>query len=179
MSRSLPSVNLLAWALIAFITYKIIFRLASAINNSHKARQLGCQPCPEIPRPFWDLLGITNFRRTIGAARAGKFPDFVIERTRFMDQYVGRTTMTYKVLTVLGREAIFTVDPKNVQAVLATQFKDFSLGRLRKQNFDDLLGVGIVSVWTFASFLSTSECLRNGSLLLALRFADSHRTVFF
>jgi hypothetical protein len=40
---------------------------------------------------------------------------------------------------------IFTVDPKNVQTILATQFKDFGLGDARNNNFKPLLGHGIVS----------------------------------
>jgi len=36
-----------------------------------------------------------------------------------------------------------TVDPKNIQAVLATQFHDFSLGQTRRGNFFPLLGNGI------------------------------------
>ena len=42
-----------------------------------------------------------------------------------------------------GTDVIATVDPKNIQAVLATQFNDFALGELRRKNFFPLLGNGI------------------------------------
>ena len=44
---------------------------------------------------------------------------------------------------MLGDSFIVTVDPKNIQAVLATQFNDFALGELRTNNFFPLLGNGI------------------------------------
>ncbi|KAJ6179432.1 hypothetical protein N7519_009893 [Penicillium mononematosum] len=43
----------------------------------------------------------------------------------------------------LGRTHIFTIDPKNIQAVLATQFKDFELGSVRQISMHPLLGTGI------------------------------------
>jgi hypothetical protein len=44
---------------------------------------------------------------------------------------------------VLGTRSVFTIDPKNVQAVLATQFNDFELGATRRNNFFPVLGLGI------------------------------------
>ena len=46
---------------------------------------------------------------------------------------------------IFGSPTTFTIDPKNIQAVLATQFKDFGLGDMRNGNFNPLLGHGIVS----------------------------------
>ncbi|USP73415.1 translation initiation factor if-2 [Curvularia clavata] len=45
----------------------------------------------------------------------------------------------------MGVEGIFTIEPKNIQAILATQFKDFGLGKVRNRNFSPLLGHGIFS----------------------------------
>lgn len=39
-----------------------------------------------------------------------------------------------------------TSDPRNIQAFLATNFKSFSLGEVRRKSFEPLLGKGIVSV---------------------------------
>jgi hypothetical protein len=41
---------------------------------------------------------------------------------------------------------IITIDPKNIQAILAVQFKEFGLGEGRNGNFNPLLGHGIVSI---------------------------------
>lgn len=44
---------------------------------------------------------------------------------------------------LLGKTAFFTTEPRNIQAILATQFKDFGLGDARNNNFFPLLGHGI------------------------------------
>lgn len=44
-----------------------------------------------------------------------------------------------------GRRALFTVEPENVQAMLAHRFKDFDLGENRLTAFRPLLGNGIFS----------------------------------
>lgn len=38
----------------------------------------------------------------------------------------------------------FTSDPKNIQAILATQFADFDLGPVRHKIMGEVLGDGIV-----------------------------------
>lgn len=38
----------------------------------------------------------------------------------------------------------FTSDPKNIQAILATQFQDFDLGAVRAKIMGEVLGDGIV-----------------------------------
>jgi hypothetical protein len=43
----------------------------------------------------------------------------------------------------MGTDMYATVDPKNIQAILATQFNDFSLGPSRRGSFWPLLGNGI------------------------------------
>lgn len=45
--------------------------------------------------------------------------------------------------TFLGVTALVTLDPQNVQAVLATQFGHFELGSVRRGTFSPLLGNGI------------------------------------
>lgn len=43
----------------------------------------------------------------------------------------------------LGTDTIVTVDPKNIQAILSTQFNDFEIGESRRGNFSPMLGNGI------------------------------------
>jgi cytochrome P450 len=47
--------------------------------------------------------------------------------------------------TICGRRWIFTIDPQNVQTILALKFKDFDLGDNRNAAFRPLLGHGIFS----------------------------------
>ena len=60
---------------------------------------------------------------------------------RFFISVLERAGSTHAQL-LLGSRAINTVDPENIEAILSTQFKDFSLGA-REQNFRPLLGHGI------------------------------------
>lgn len=45
---------------------------------------------------------------------------------------------------LLGDYLIFTNEPKNIHAMLATQFADFEIGERRRENSSDLLGSGII-----------------------------------
>ncbi|KAF2099785.1 cytochrome P450 [Rhizodiscina lignyota] len=44
---------------------------------------------------------------------------------------------------IFGRKGLSTSEPKNLQAVLATKFKDFEQGELRHKQFGALLGVNV------------------------------------
>lgn len=44
---------------------------------------------------------------------------------------------------ILGNWHHVTADPKNIQAILATQFKDFELGPFRRNLFGPVIGNGI------------------------------------
>ena len=57
---------------------------------------------------------------------------------------------------LFGR-TILTIDPRNVQAVLSTNFKDFQLGDPRRQSFFPLLGNGIFTVCTLSSCIYFSS----------------------
>ncbi|KAL1599827.1 hypothetical protein SLS60_007632 [Paraconiothyrium brasiliense] len=57
---------------------------------------------------------------------------------------VKRKVYTYET-KILGDKVLFTCDPRNIQAILATKFKDFELGQVRTGSFAPLLGHGIFS----------------------------------
>jgi len=59
----------------------------------------------------------------------------------FFQSIVERTGTTFEQV-LLGNRGINTVDPKNIEAVLSTQFDEFGLGA-RSDNFRVLLGHGI------------------------------------
>ncbi|KAJ4400062.1 hypothetical protein N0V91_008943 [Didymella pomorum] len=65
-------------------------------------------------------------------------------RGTFDNTSANHTVQTYET-KILGDQVIFTSDPKNIQAMLATQFKDFELGQVRRGSFAPLLGHGIFS----------------------------------
>jgi hypothetical protein len=53
---------------------------------------------------------------------------------------------TLRVKAPLFRDTLVTIDPQNIQTILALKFKDFGLGVNRTENFEPLLGHGIVSL---------------------------------
>ena len=77
------------------------------------------------------------------ADKAQQFPDMLIKRQDYMSEQTGRVCATQKSY-MLGQEVHFTSDPKNIQALLATQFSDFDLGPARRGNMIATLGDGIV-----------------------------------
>ncbi|KAL0939888.1 Cytochrome P450 52A2 [Colletotrichum truncatum] len=50
---------------------------------------------------------------------------------------------TYTMPGFFSRRTLHTVEPANIQAILATKFKDFDLGELRIEQFRPLLGTSI------------------------------------
>ena len=66
--------------------------------------------------------------------------------------------------TSLGRPVIITIEPKNVQAVLALKFKDFELGH-RNKALAPLLGQGIFvsdgKIWEHSRALVRPNFVRN------------------
>lgn len=66
----------------------------------------------------------------------------MLERMAEMSQKTGRLCSTWAG-GMLGEKMYFTADPKNIQAMLATQFEDFCLGQGRRNNMEPTLGYGI------------------------------------
>ena len=94
--------------------------------------------------PDMGFLGIKHVRKLQAADNKMLFPDYLIERQKDMTQAAGRFCTTFKS-NVLGQIIYFTCDPKNIQAMLATQFNDFEIGKIRFEIMGSVLGDGIVS----------------------------------
>jgi len=132
----MPSTAVLAlsWAFASYVIYSIVSALLVRRQNAAKARELKCEE-PVFQKNRWPM-GIDNIVRAIKADKEKLFPVDQIKRT--VD--VGAITYGF---SIFGAPAVFTADEKNIQAVLATQFKDFDLGVRRIGNFWPLLGGGI------------------------------------
>ncbi|KAH6659153.1 cytochrome P450 [Truncatella angustata] len=100
-----------------------------------KARRLGCLPVKTLPQRLPDF-GLTNIIRVMKAFKSGK----LLELTESRFQSARASTVA---VTTLGRTTIWTMDPKNVQSILAFDFKAWSIGSRRKGAFKTLLGKGI------------------------------------
>jgi len=151
------SVVLAIWAAAAFVLYKITGRVLIEFKHHRNAKQRGCQDPPRfIP---YDYFGLYGLYQLISADGKGRVVTRVYEFWQAARKREGlennRLTFRY---TPLGARTVTTIEPRNIQAILATQFKDFGLGKRRNGNFAPLLGKGIVSVWV----LGIIEKIANG-----------------
>ncbi|KAJ5963665.1 Cytochrome P450 E-class CYP52 [Penicillium vulpinum] len=109
-------------------------------QHSRNAKRLGCRDVPMYPCK--DPFGIDTLRQSLIADKAKLVPQLTEERVKIISDQENRYVSTFAIRN-LGRTHILTVDPKNIQAILATQFKDFELGSMRRRSVHPLLGTGI------------------------------------
>lgn len=127
---------------------RLLWSIFTSLRHAQNARQKQCGSLPKYPS---DWLGISTLREVLRADHAKMLPPTFRGRYETMSKQENRIVSTFRQVQ-LGRESIVTIDPKNVQAVLATQFKDFELGWPRQAALHSLLGSGIVRC------LSNSVC---------------------
>jgi hypothetical protein len=118
------------------VVYFIIATFLSNRYHARKARELGCQPAWE--RPYRLPLAIDLVKEVLDADKNHIVPNYFLE---VYNVKVGKR-QTW-IQNMLGSYGYITSDPKNVQAILATQFNDFELGESRRGNFFPMLGNGI------------------------------------
>lgn len=134
----LPIVGLVGLVLYKLFTYLNTKRLDAAFARKHN-----CQPAPMAPGG--GFLGMKLIKRLQQADREGHFMDVLMERYAEVSAQVGFQCNTFQY-NIFGSKLFFTVDPKNIQAVLAHRFEDFDLGRLRNTVLASTLGYGIVGL---------------------------------
>lgn len=137
-------VLLVLWAGASFALYKLVAIFLTERHHRSAAKRLGCEPAYQLK--FFDVEGIRNVSRIIKADKEARLTDYVKSRIDTASAEEGKIITTFDQ-KILGLRSVFTTDPKNVQAILATQFKDFGLGERRNTNFAPLLGNGIVSTF--------------------------------
>ena len=119
-----------------------IYFVVAHVRQAAKAKAFGCQPTP-LFRP-WDVLGVANFRIEINGMKTNRLSYAFLDRKKEMSAKVGRDCKTFRIKYPPGDTWYYTFDPRNLQAVLATQFKDFQQPAARVGAFEALLGLGIV-----------------------------------
>jgi hypothetical protein len=122
------------YVFLAYVLYRTVATILTNRRLQAKAQELGCQPPPVFPNrlPF----GFDHVQRALKADKEKSYPDMMIERVSEIGANTFQTDQ-------LGSSILFTTEPKNIQALLATQFSDFCLGANRTGNFFPLLGNGI------------------------------------
>lgn len=94
----------------------------------------GCKAPYSVPN---NTLGLQSFREFMQAADDARMSAHVSD----LHHLHGKTF----VMNVLGNDPVFTIEPDNVKAVLATQFEDFGMG-IRHRQMYPLIGDGIFSL---------------------------------
>ncbi|KAI6392613.1 alanine transaminase alt2 [Pyricularia oryzae] len=137
-SFQLNSIALLITLTALLLSYKLLNSFViRPLHNHLAARRLNCGSLPTEPSKW--PLGIDTVLRGLQADRDQQMPDYVASRFAAMGRYTWR-------ISVLGTSNIITAEPRNVQALLATQFDEFSMGDARTTNLKILLGRSIFSV---------------------------------
>lgn len=117
------------------------FSTARFINKTTgKAKATGATNVPLYPGSGFG--GFKNLKELMQADKDQLFTDLLVKRERDMSELHGREVSTFKNY-IMFQYVYFTSDPKNIQAMLATQFNDFCLGPARIGNMGATLGSGI------------------------------------
>ena len=119
-----------------YLIYYTVSSILSSRYHARRATKLGCKPAYQ--RLYKWPFGIDLARDIMAADKAQTVPTFFVDL--FEKELGERATWEQNFL---GTPNFGTVDPKNIQALLATQFNDFCLGDTRRKNFFPLLGNGI------------------------------------
>lgn len=133
-------------ALTGLTSFYIIFKIIQSIQYGQRVKRQGCEP---VTAAFiQDPSGISMLLQGIKATRNKSVPQWMAQTFEKVSQEKGRVVGTAKIAMPFFDTGYVTTDPKNIQAILATSFKDYSLGFTRINNFKPLLGNGIVSIFS-------------------------------
>lgn len=146
-TTTLNNVFMQIWLVPAIVALSIagslLLSVYSTWRHTQKARRIGCGEAPLYPGQ--DPFGISTLLETLEAAREKLLPQLAEKRVAFLSRRHDRYVSTFRICQA-GRENLLTADPKNIQAMLATQFKDFGLGDMRRNVANPVVGHGIVSL---------------------------------
>jgi hypothetical protein len=118
-----------------FVFYQLVKFVIQYQRRSAIIRNKGCQPLRSYPHTD-PILGLDLFFLNVGLVKSGKFLPGVRERFEKIPGW------TYSQL-LLGTKVINTVEPENIKAILATQFKDFCMPTTRTDAVVPVFGHGI------------------------------------
>lgn len=119
-----------------------IYCIVAHLRQAAKAKAFGCQTAP-LFRP-WDVLGVQTLKSELNGMKTNRLSYAFSDRKKEMSAKTGRDCKTFRIKYPPGETWFYTFDPKNLQAVLATQFHDFQQPAARVGAFEPLLGLGIV-----------------------------------
>lgn len=83
--------------------------------------------------------GVDNISRALRAQREGRIHEHWLDLLAKYDPMGGDTVEQ----RVMGRRMIFTSNPENIKAMMATKFSDFGRGPIFRKTWSDFLGLSI------------------------------------
>lgn len=124
----------LSYSALAAVVLYSLYKFFVLVHDRRQSARLGCLPGYRQKNrlPF----GIDQLRRFYKADKERRVPDEYVDMFEEEGRHTFQTSM-------LGMVFVQTSEPKNIQAMLAKQFRDFELGELRRKTFFPLLGNGI------------------------------------
>ncbi|KAJ5648809.1 Cytochrome P450 E-class CYP52 [Penicillium longicatenatum] len=155
-----------SWLVPAFVALAIAGRLALSVYftwiHACKSHQIGCEEPPVYASH--DPFGILTLLETLKAAQKKLLPQLAERRIAFLSRRHDRYVSTFRICQA-GRENLLTADPKNIQAMLASQFKDFGLGDMRRNVANPVIGHGIFTTdgkdWSLSRSLLRPQFTRD------------------
>ncbi|CAN8099497.1 unnamed protein product [Discula destructiva] len=120
----------------------VVSILLRRMQESRRIAKIGAR-APHIPS--WAPLGMDivygAVRATVKHENMEKWNEWFARSGT--DASAGGNGMYTSELTVMGRRTVFTADPENIKAVLATQFNDFGKGEIFHREWHEFLGDSI------------------------------------
>jgi cytochrome P450 len=139
------ALNAVACIVTAAVIYLLIDLIRIRQNRRRYAREHSCQPAIHFPHqePF---LGLDLFWQLIKSTKE----KHRMESTKKLYDHYGLTWQS----TSFGREVINTIDPENIQSVMAQDFESWGLAPLRYPAAGPFVGRGVFTsdgpFWQYA-----------------------------
>ncbi|EMC92773.1 hypothetical protein BAUCODRAFT_151181 [Baudoinia panamericana UAMH 10762] len=138
---------LVLFLLVSYVGYRLVQHVRQRFQHERFKKAHGCYGPSSVMAT--DYFGLTFMFRALSAHNNKRLLDFFNSLFRKH----GRTFMFYTA----RRNVIFTDDPENIKALLATKFDDWENKTLRQEAFGSLLGDGIFT--TDGAFWSHSRAM--------------------
>lgn len=140
--------HVLIWMISCFVALYVLQRAREYHSRRRLIRQQGCQPPPSLPQKDF-LFGLDVVYRLFRSIKDRR-------RDMSMKEQVDTYGYTFQSKPY-GTTKIFTIDPRNLQCVLATKFESFGVEPVRLFPFRPLTGKGIMT--TDGAFWEHSRAL--------------------
>ena len=121
--------------LVLTILFIVVRHLLERWRQRKLAKELQCEAAPAYP--IMDFLGIRELLRIMGSRKSNLMLESMAKRFDVVSSQEGRQVTTF-TFQMLNKTALITSNPKNMQAVYATQFSEFEAGEARNGSFRPL-----------------------------------------